>query len=198
MDQEYLLKFRNYENEFKAYKAVSTSELEVNLAQTNRSWLNLEIQGFGSGSFASPLSPSWDHGVDTSALSLKSSSSYVSAGENIKQVTLSVPSTDGFKAPHSEKTQDVEASVRVTVRKGSKKGHSKSRQGCYNCKKRKIKVCPDQGALLCVIQLTESPYSVKKRSLNARTAERNKCSANIQPQRHFQSCSHYQHIQRRP
>lgn len=50
-----------------------------------------------------------------------------------------------------------------------RRGHTKSRRGCYNCKRRRIKVCHSGGTRP---RLADRPASAKRRSLLAVTASR--------------------------
>jgi hypothetical protein len=64
----------------------------------------------------------------------------------------------------------------------SRKGHKKSRGGCFNCKKRKIKVWPP----ICETQLGHLiGHSAKRTNLHATTVPRRISNANIQPQRFY-------------
>lgn len=153
MNQNYVEAFRSFREEFRIYK--QTALITRNTELMDQEWLNPAPFG-GSGTR--------DAGSYAASLSLSRSLSSSSQ----RGTPLLTPSSDSTSAIASrDATTDEEATIEnenasdgclneaddQETRKDespvpgikvppprSRKGHKKSRQGCYNCKRRKIKV----------------------------------------------------------
>ncbi len=77
-----------------------------------------------------------------------------------------------------------------------RKGHKKSRGGCFNCKRRKIKVCGAVQLISHLTTLTNLPHSVKRINLHVITVQGRIWPANTQLQKHYLHCGGLQCIPR--
>ena len=148
MNHNYATAFRSFCNEFRMYKQSPS----INHATTTAV---MDPERLNPGLFGIPDAASYAASLSVSALSQRVTpiSTHSSDAPPSIVTTDNPAATDerlgkgnnGLKNYWAGEFQDAEndASPAPVVKlpsQGSRKGHKKSRQGCYNCKRRKIKV----------------------------------------------------------
>ena len=179
MKPDYLYEYRKLRDEFRQAQVGGCASIDrsLNLASYNSSWqpsqIDQQLSSVGSNllnrsSDGSPTPPediSTSIGTDANVLRETTTNAFASSRSGRE---------DGA-ASHLADTPPSE----VYPEHRPRKGHRKSRGGCFNCKKRKIKVC--QKLHVTPTLLTSS--SVRKTSQHVITAQRRNSNANIQHQR---------------
>jgi len=142
MDPDYRIQFKGLRDEFRMIR----DEVLFNLM--DRDFLNAKwglnppgIMCDSSGADFINSSPS-----DQQATPNSTESSGSSDNQQNQQLTVRAErprSHEPIQNPFLlDVSTDMVDSPPAEVNQRSRKGHKKSRQGCFNCKKRKIKVCP--------------------------------------------------------
>ena len=148
MNHNYVAEFRDFRDEFRRFK--ESPPINYNPVVMDQEWLNSPAFFGGSGTreeasytASTFLSSSSQRATPISTPSSSDSKFAITKeepnadeeatdgndGEDLKEVEHQV--TENGESPAS--------AVKIPPQR-SRKGHKKSRQGCYNCKRRKIKV----------------------------------------------------------
>jgi len=144
MNDGYLDDFEALRNDFRSFQQSKWIDPEMTFP-ADETWLSKALY-LASGTPVAgtqPLSASnSDFGVTSSfTISLESPTSH-SEGQYIEEQAVGRRLGNGASPPtgaHNDSAQE-RHQVELSQNLRSRKGHKKSRQGCYNCKRRKIKV----------------------------------------------------------
>ena len=154
MDHSYATDFRYFRDEYMRFKG--SPFINHSPRVMGQEWLNPAIcDGSGTpelGSYAASTSPSSSRQrtPQVSPPSSDSKSAIAREAPNAGEEAPNGTDGEGSEKPDHQVTKNGEpsASEAVLPPQRSRKGHKKSRQGCYNCKRRKIKVrIPNTGPL---------------------------------------------------
>lgn len=157
MNYDFSEQFTILRNEFRSLKNGIKSKSMLDAPALNDIWLkpavlNASKQSRGIdlllGSASDQPSP-----FKSSEPSDSSAESEITLSDEPKIVTSSRPNKS--RTPVQRGTQCIsdrgeDSLDGITLQQGSRKGHRKSREGCFNCKRRKIKVCTRLKSTSCL------------------------------------------------
>ena len=197
MNHSYIAEFRNFRDEFRRFR--ESPFINHNPVAMDQEWLNNPAFFGGSGTreeasytASTSLSSASQRATPISTPSSSDSKIAIAREEpNADEEAADGNDSEGLKEVEHQVTENGESlasGVKIPPQR-SRKGHKKSRQGCYNCKRRKIKVrIPTRDNARDALLIT-CTCSVKRRSPNARTARGRISSAITLLQRRFRNCS---------
>jgi hypothetical protein len=147
MNHSYVTAFRSYRDEFKKYKQSPSVNNVINTALMDQSSTS---SGLSAGSATREAAASQDLSSSSQCTTLVSmfpsdSLSTIAQGVSATDIDAAFNDSEALNSSPEEEVQEPEnwgsSAPSVTLPpQRSRKGHKKSRQGCYNCKRRKIKV----------------------------------------------------------
>jgi hypothetical protein len=145
MNDGYVTEFRTFRDEFRIFKESTYTTDDP--ALMNQEWLNPAFFGGsgtrGEGSYAASLSSSSQRATPILTPSSDSASAIARAEAAADEEATNGKGGDDLKDGEDLQVTGTDDSPASGIRQPSqrsRKGHKKSRQGCYNCKRRKIKV----------------------------------------------------------
>lgn len=148
MNHNYVATFRSFRDEFKMFKQSPFITHTTNTQGMDQSWLSpgfdrsgtrdTETESYTAASTS--LSSSSQHATPTSAPSSDSPSSTTKTATAADEEASLRDRSDRVKDSLEDEVQEAEVNYVKISPQRSRKGHKKSRQGCFNCKRRKIKV----------------------------------------------------------
>ena len=147
MNHNYQTEFQFFRDEFRRFKEVMTIHNDV------RSAAREEYSVSQSEADASSMHKTTKESLSPSSSSQHATPTFTPSSDSFARISSRESRIDALRSnandeeilpagrEHQPETENVHSlPLEPTIAQRSRKGHRKSRQGCYNCKRRKIKV----------------------------------------------------------